>query len=80
LLQGAINLLSPCANVAKDDPRAVAARAALAEHPRPAMREDAAERNLAEAIELWKARQQSCSSEPPADPAIARMLTRLAAQ
>ena len=85
LLQGALTMLDQCLLTAKDDARAQSyreladsARKALAQHPRGATREDAAENDLTLAVQLWKARQELCSSRPAVDEAVARVLARLA--
>ena len=78
-------MLDQCLLTATDDARAQSyreladsARKALAQHPRGATREDAAENNLTLAVQLWKARQELCSSKPAVDEAVARVLARLA--
>jgi len=74
LLQGAVTMSDQCLPAAAGD----AARKALAQHPSGRMRGDAAENNLTLAVQLWKARQEQCSSKPASDEAVARVLTHLA--
>jgi CIC family chloride channel protein len=85
LLQGALTAQDRCLPTTKDGAHgqiysdlADSARKALAQHPRVALREDAAENNLTLAVQLWKARRELCSSQPVPDEAVARVLTRLA--
>jgi hypothetical protein len=51
---------------------------ALAQRRLARAREDAAENDLMLAVKLWKARQELCPAQPPANDAIARVLTQLA--
>jgi hypothetical protein len=78
-------MLDQCLLTVKDDARiqsyrglADSARKALAQHPRGASREDAAENDLMLAVKLWKKRQELCSSLPATDEPVARVLARLA--
>ena len=85
LLEGAAPTLSQCVATMKDSPEgssdrelANSARKAIAQHPTRGALGDAAEDNLTLAVQVWKARQKLCGSQPVSDEALGRVLTRVA--
>ncbi len=79
LLKDAVAMLDQCAPVGPDDSQLVqSAQKALAGRPTRQTMDDSTEDDLTLAAQLWKAREKQCASQPPADDAAARVLSRLA--